>query len=92
MSDEVLISKLSTCLEHVDAVSSYYLLLKQNSDSKKNDSALYYDAIIMRLQALGESFKRLVKKVSEYSGTVELSRSKSLNSFQSLHFPSLRTN
>lgn len=62
MYDELLISKLETCLEHTEAIE-VYLGDSNSSDSffRKNNGA-NYDASLMRLQALGERMKNIIKK------------------------------
>ena len=64
MYNEIILSKLCTCLEHIAAIEKYFKDA-QNSEHffKLNDGALY-DAVLMRLQALGENLKRISQKHS----------------------------
>lgn len=62
MYDELLQSKLKTCLEHTEAIEKYFdnLVSVENFYSKNNGAN--YDASLMRLQALGERLKNIIKK------------------------------
>ena len=62
MYNEVILSKLYTCLEHISAIEKYF----NNSPSPESffnkDEGVHYDATLMRLQALGENLKRISLK------------------------------
>ncbi len=64
MYNDVIFSKLTTCIEHIEAIEKYFKDA-QNAEHffTLNDGALY-DAVLMRLQALGENFKRISQKHS----------------------------
>lgn len=62
MYDELLLSKLKTCLEHTEAIEMYFGdAVSAESFYSKNNGA-NYDASLMRLQALGERLKNIIKK------------------------------
>ena len=62
MYNEVILAKLYTCLEHIEAVEKYF----KNADNAEQffnlNEGLQYDAVLMRLQALGENLKRIAQK------------------------------
>lgn len=64
MYNEVVLAKLYTCLEHIEAVERYFTGT-ENSDQFFNlNGGANYDATLMRLQALGENLKRISQKHS----------------------------
>lgn len=64
MYNEIVLARLYTCLDHINAIIKYFNAIQQDSISFQNDE-LHYDAILMRLQALGENLKRIDKKHPE---------------------------
>ncbi|MDI1354460.1 MAG: DUF86 domain-containing protein [bacterium] len=64
MYDEIILSKLFTCLEHIEAIEKYFEKAKGPEQFFKLGDGLNYDATLMRLQALGENLKRISQKHS----------------------------
>jgi uncharacterized protein with HEPN domain len=65
MYSEIIISNLLTCLDHINKIELYF----SNSSSAESffalNNSINYDATLMRLQALGESIKRIEQKYPE---------------------------
>lgn len=61
MYNEIVISRLYTCLEHIEAIEKYFNEI-QKEDTTGLKFELHFDAILMRLQALGENLKRILIK------------------------------
>ena len=69
MSDIILRSKLESVVEHVDAVLAYFEPVKNFEDFHVfPEGQKTFDAIMMRLQAAGETIKQIDTK---YSGLLE---------------------
>lgn len=62
MYDEIILSKLATCIEHIEAIEKYFEIAKDPEHFSKLGEGLNYDATLMRLQALGENLKRISQK------------------------------
>ena len=62
MYDDLLLSKLKTCLEHVEAIELYFDNATSSADFYNKNSGANYDASLMRLQVLGERLKNIIKK------------------------------
>ncbi len=62
MYDEIILSKLATCIEHIEAIEKYFEKAKDPEHFSKLGEGLNYDATLMRLQALGENLKRISQK------------------------------
>lgn len=62
MYEEAIISKLYTCIEHIEAIEKYFNNSQNAEQFFKFNEGLNYDAVLMRLQALGENLKRISHK------------------------------
>ena len=62
MYNEVILVKLYTCLEHIEAVEKYFKNAENAEYFFNLNEGLQYDAVLMRLQALGENLKRIAQK------------------------------
>lgn len=62
MYNEVVLSKLYTCLEHIEAVERYFKEAHNSTQFFNINGGVQYDAVLMRLQALGENLKRISQK------------------------------
>jgi uncharacterized protein with HEPN domain len=62
MYDELLISKLKTCLEHIETIETYFGNSASAESFYHKNNGANYDGSIMRLQALGERLKNIIKK------------------------------
>ena len=62
MYDELLVSKLQTCLEHIEAIEIYLGDSATAAHFHGKNSGANYDGSIMRLQALGERLKNITHK------------------------------
>src|SRR5438094_4346218 len=66
---EVLSSRFEGILEHISAIKSYTEDIKRADDlAIAPEGILIYDAVLMRLQAIGENLKKIESK---YSGFLE---------------------
>ena len=57
MFDEIIVAKLETCIEHIVQVENYMQSILNADEFALPQNAVYYDATLMRLQALGENIK-----------------------------------
>ena len=62
MYNEIVIARLYTCLEHVEAIERYFNGAKNSEHFFSLDEGMHYDAALMRLQSLGENLKRISQK------------------------------
>lgn len=62
MYNEIIIAKLYTCLEHIEAIEKYFNHTQNAVQFFHLNDGVNYDASLMRLQALGENFKRISQK------------------------------
>lgn len=62
MYNEIVLSKLYTCLEHIEAVERYFKDAETPLQFFNLNDGAQYDAVLMRLQALGENLKRISQK------------------------------
>ena len=62
MYNEVVLAKLSTCVEHIEAIEKYFAGSEDSEHFFNLDGGVKYDATLMRLQALGENLKRIYQK------------------------------
>lgn len=62
MYNEIIISKLYTCLEHIEAIERYFSGAQNPEQFFNLNEGVHYDATLMRLQALGENLKRISQK------------------------------
>jgi uncharacterized protein with HEPN domain len=62
MYDKTVLSKLHTCLEHIEAVKKYFKAAQNPLQFFELNEGANYDAVIMRLQAVGENLKRISQK------------------------------
>ena len=60
--DETVLSKLHSCHEHTEAVKKYFKAAQNPLQFFELNERANYDAVIMRLQALGENLKRISQK------------------------------
>ncbi len=51
--------KLELCIDHLDTVAVYFSKIKNAEDLFILNDGVYYDAVLMRLQALSETLKKL---------------------------------
>ncbi len=65
MYNELILSKLNYCLEHIEAIEEYCAGITDENSFVKHRNGLTYDGTLMRLQALGESLKGISKKHPE---------------------------
>ena len=65
MFDELILSKLESCIEHITAIDNYVEEILSPQEFIKKNQGLNYDAVLMRLQVLGELFKNISKKNPE---------------------------
>ncbi|HEX3023884.1 MAG TPA: HepT-like ribonuclease domain-containing protein [Chitinophagaceae bacterium] len=56
------ILKLELCLDHLLAIDKYFGYIKNAEDLFILNDGVYYDAVLMRLQALSETLKNLNRK------------------------------
>ena len=64
MYNEVVLSKLQTCVEHIEAIERYFKEAENPKQFFNLNESVHYDATLMRLQALGENLKRISQKHS----------------------------
>ncbi len=64
MYNEIVLAKLYTCLEHIDAIERYFEGAQNPEQFVNLKGGLQYDATLMRFQALGENLKRISQKHS----------------------------
>jgi len=62
MYNEIVIARLKTCLEHIQAIETYLGSSENSNDFFKANNGANYDASLMRLQALGERLKSISQK------------------------------
>jgi uncharacterized protein with HEPN domain len=62
MYNELVLSKLSTCIEHIEAIERYFDNATTSEQFFESNKGANYDAALMRLQALGENLKRISLK------------------------------
>ena len=62
MYSEVVLSKLYTCIDHIEATEKYFKNAHNAQHFFNLNEGAQYDACLMRLQALGENFKRISQK------------------------------
>lgn len=62
MYNEVVLSKLSTCINHILAIEKYIKDATTPQQFFSLNEGAQYDACLMRLQALGENLKRISQK------------------------------
>ena len=62
MYNEIIISRLYTCLEHIEAIEKYFKGAQNPEQFFNSNEGVQYDATLMRLQALGENLKRISQK------------------------------
>jgi len=62
MPDPITILRLETALDHINAIKEYIKPIKRVDDFYSKDGSLIQDAVLMRLQALGENIKTINKK------------------------------
>lgn len=62
MYNEIIIARLYTCIEHIEAIERYFKDVKNSEHFFSLDEGLHYDAALMRLQSLGENLKRISQK------------------------------
>lgn len=65
MYNEIIITKLEYCLEHIKAIEDYTKNIVDSTDFIKKQDGLVYDGTLMRLQALGEVLKSISIKHPE---------------------------
>jgi uncharacterized protein with HEPN domain len=51
--------QIRICLEHIDTIDTYFSNISNAEDLFIKGNGVYYDAILMRLQALCENLKKL---------------------------------
>jgi len=54
--------KLELCLDHITAINNYFDKIKKAEDLFTLNDGVYYDAVLMRLQALSETLKKINSK------------------------------
>ncbi|MDE3142737.1 MAG: DUF86 domain-containing protein [Bacteroidota bacterium] len=59
MFNQDAILKLELCLDHLLAINKYFSYIKNAEDLFTLNDGVYYDAVLMRLQALSETLKKL---------------------------------
>lgn len=59
MLNNIQLLQLQLCLEHIDAIDNYFSNIQSEDDLFTKGDGVYYDAILMRLQTLCESLKKL---------------------------------
>lgn len=64
MYNEIIIARLYSCLEHIEAIERYFKGAQNTEQFFNLNEGVQYDATIMRLQALGENLKRISQKHS----------------------------
>ena len=62
MYNEIIIARLYTCLEHIEAIEKYFKDAQNPEQFFNSNEGVRYDATLMRLQALGENLKRISQK------------------------------
>jgi uncharacterized protein with HEPN domain len=59
MYNDLVIARLCYCLEHIETIERYFKDIKSPAQLSSFNNGLQFDAILMRLQALGENLKRI---------------------------------
>jgi len=59
MFEPDVILKLELCVDHIIAIEKYFSNIKNADDLFMIDDGVYYDAVLMRLQALSEMLKKI---------------------------------
>lgn len=62
MYDDLLISKLQTCLEHIEAIETNVGACSSAKEFFNKNEGANYDGWLMRLHALGERLKNIIQK------------------------------
>ncbi len=62
MFEQEAVLRLESCLDHVTAIETYFSNIKNAEDLFILNNGVYYDAVLMRLQALSEMLKKLSNK------------------------------
>ncbi len=62
MYNEIILTKLSYCLEHIEAIEEYTKGISDAEIFVTKQNGLIYDGSLMRLQALGELLKSISTK------------------------------
>lgn len=62
MYSEIVIARLYTCLEHIEAIERYFDGSLNSKEFFDKNEGVNYDAVLMRLQALGERLKAVSQK------------------------------
>ncbi len=76
MSDPIVIERLEAILEHITIINERMEGIKSPSDFLSKDGQTMFDAILMRLQAMGENIKKIE---SLYPGTFSDDQSLDIN-------------
>ena len=65
MHNEIILTKLEICLEHINAIEIYFGSCNSPEEFFRKNEGLHYDACLMRLQALSENLKKISEKHPE---------------------------
>jgi uncharacterized protein with HEPN domain len=65
---EVIRSKFESILEHINAISEYTKKIKSPAAYETKTGSMAFDAVMMRLQAIGETLKQIDNKAPEILG------------------------
>ncbi len=62
MYSDIVISRLQNCVEHIEVIDRYFKNIENAGQFISHTEGMNFDAILMRLQALGENLKRIAQK------------------------------
>ena len=65
MHDQLIIKRLKSVYESIVTIQSYTTPIKKYEDFHGGDGQLIYDAVLMRLQVIGENIKAINKKAPD---------------------------
>ncbi len=76
--------KLELCIDHLTAISNYFGNINNADDLFTLHDGVYYDAVLMRLQALSETLKKINAKYPEITEALQYTSMDDIIKFRDL--------
>ena len=71
MHDQLIIKRLKSVYESIVTIQSYTTPIKKYEDFHGGDGQLIYDAVLMRLQVIGENIKAINKNYPDLFASID---------------------